>query len=266
MALGLNVVSDKIGISKTLMINVCYAYRIRFNNDGVLSLGLQGGINQYRADYASVTTTQSSSGAPDNAFGSAANSLFPNFGFGAYYYTHKFYIGIASPKMIKNNLSGENKPTLDFTSFPNRQNRHLFITTGYDFDINEDITLKPSLLLKGVKGAPVEADINVNVWWKKRVGAGLSYRTAAAILAMIEFQVKPEIHFGYAYDMSLSGLAGTNSGSHELMLRYEPQAKKMASHHSRFNGGARKKSFNSPSRKKSYKSFKKRSHKKRRRY
>jgi type IX secretion system PorP/SprF family membrane protein len=235
MALGLNVVSDRIGISKTLMANVCYAYRIRFNNDGVLSLGIQGGINQYRADYASVNTTQTSGGNPDNAFANSVSSLFPNFGFGVYYYTQKFYVGIASPKMIKNNLTGENRPTLDFSSFPNRQNRHLFVTAGYAFDVNEDITLKPSALLKGVKGAPLEGDINLNVWWKRKVGAGLSYRTASALLAMIELEVKPEIHFGYAYDMSLGGLRGTNSGSHELMLRYEPNAKKMASHHSRYN-------------------------------
>lgn len=235
MALGLNVVSDRIGISKTLMVNVCYAYRIRFNNDGVLSLGLQGGINQYSADYASVNTSQTSGGTPDNAFAGSVKNLFPNFGFGVYYYTHKFYIGVASPKMIKNNLSGENHPTLDFSSFPNRQNRHLFVTTGYAFDVTEDITLKPSALLKGVKGAPLEGDINLNVWWKKKVGAGLSYRTAAALLAMIELEVKPEVHFGYAYDMSLGGLRGTNSGSHELMLRYEPNAKKMTAHRATYN-------------------------------
>jgi type IX secretion system PorP/SprF family membrane protein len=267
MALGLNVVSDRIGISKTLMVNVCYAYRIRFNNDGVLSLGIQGGINQYSADYASVSTSQTTGGTPDNAFAGSVNNLFPNFGFGVYYYTQKFYVGVASPKMIKNNLSGENRPTLDFTSFPNRQNRHLFVTAGYAFDITEDITLKPSALLKGVKGAPLAGDINLNVWWKKKVGAGLSYRTAAALLAMIELEVKPEIHFGYAYDMSLGGLRGTNSGSHELMLRYEPNAKKTASQRSKYNnrGNNKRTKFKNPQQSRKKRNNQKRSYKKPRR-
>lgn len=224
MALGLNLVQDKIGISNNLMINFAYAYRVIFSNQGKLSLGLQAGINQYRADYSSVETSMTPVQG-DNAFGKSTTSIFPNFGFGAYYYTRKFFVGVGIPKMIKNNLSGTNKPTIDFTSYPNRQNRHLFITTGYSFDLNADWTLKPSLLLKGVHGAPLELDVNANIWWKEKVGGGLSYRTSDAIIAMVQFQAKDELQFGYAYDMTISRYSGTNSGSHELMLRYEPFAK-----------------------------------------
>jgi len=230
MALGINVVSDKIGISNNLVINLSYAYRVMFVNGGTLSLGLQGGINQYRADYSEVKTSYSVSGPStggDNAFANSTTSLFPNFGFGAYYYTGRFYAGVGVPKMLKNNLSGTNSPTLDFTSFPNRQNRHLFITTGYSFDMNQDWTLKPSLLIKGVHGAPLEMDVNINAWWKELVGGGLSYRTADAVVAMVQFQAKPEFQIGYGYDMTLSKFSGTNAGSHELMLRYEPHAKKI---------------------------------------
>ncbi len=255
MALGVNLVSDKIGISKNMMINVCYAYRIMFVNGGVLSLGLQGGINQYRADYSSVNTAFNGTGPlPDDAFAESVSSMFPNFGFGAYYYTGRFYLGLAVPKMIKNNLAGTNRPTLDFTSFPNRQNRHLFITSGYSFDMNPEWTLKPSVLVKGVHGAPLEMDININAWWREKVGAGVSYRTADAIVAMIQFQAKPELNFGYAYDMTLSQFSGTNSGSHELMLRYEPQAKQMQKSRARFAN--KKASYNKPNKKNYRKKFK----------
>jgi len=237
MALGLNVVSDKIGISKTMMINASYAYRIRLVNGGILSLGLQGGINQYRADYSSVKTSYPGLDPPmiDQAFASSEGSLFPNFGFGAYYYTGRFFVGMAVPKMLKNNLSGTNSPTLDFTSYPNRQNRHMFVTSGYSFDVNPDWSLKPSVLVKGVHGAPLEMDINVNAWWREKVGAGLSYRTADAMVAMFQFQAKPEINFGYAYDMTLSKFSGSNSGSHELMVRFEPHAKKVLAKRAQIN-------------------------------
>ena len=250
MALGANIVSDKIGISKTMMINISYAYRISLINGGMLSLGLQGGINQYRADYSSVTTYYPGLDPPpqaDPAFASSVGSIFPNFGFGAYYNTGKFFAGIGVPKMLKNNLSGTNSPTIDFSSYPNRQNRHMFITTGYTFDLNLDWKLKPSVMIKGVHGAPLEMDINVNAWWKEKVGAGLSYRTADAMVAMLQLQVKPEINFGYAYDMTLSKFSGTNSGSHELMLQYQPKAKKMQESRARFN--AKKTSYNKPTKK-----------------
>jgi type IX secretion system PorP/SprF family membrane protein len=243
MALGLNLVQDKIGISNNLMLNLIYAYHIRFANDGRLSLGLQAGINQFKADYSSVETSLTP-GQVDNAFGYSTSSLFPNFGFGAYYYTGKFFVGAGVPKMIKNNLSGTNSPTLDFTSYPNRQNRHVFITAGYSFDLNPDWVLKPSTMLKGVHGAPLELDVNVMTWWKEKLGAGVSYRTADALVAMLQFQVKDELQIGYAYDMTMSKFSGTNSGSHELMLRYEPFAKEAKKKQSQVS--RRKTSFNKP--------------------
>lgn len=254
MALGLNLVQDKIGISNNLMINFAYAYRIRFSNQGRLSLGLQGGINQYRADYGAVETSMTPVQA-DNAFSNATSSIFPNFGFGAYYYTTKFFVGFGVPKMLKNNLAGTNSPTIDFTSYPNRQNRHMFITTGYSFDLSPDWTLKPSLLLKGVHGAPLQLDINANVWWKEKVGGGLSYRTSDAIIALVQFQAKDELQFGYAYDMTISRYLGTNSGSHELMLRYEPFAKDAK--RKQTLAAKRKSSFNKAGRKPYKNSYKK---------
>lgn len=247
MALGFNIVSDKIGISKDLMINALYAYRVYFSNAGVLSLGLQAGVNQYSADYTSVKTATPYGGSTnDRAFGKAMNDFFPNAGFGAYYYTTHFYAGVGIPRLIKNNLRGENKPTLDFTSFPNRQNRHFFLSSGYTFDLDQDWQVKPSAMVKIVKGAPVEADVNANVWWKKTVGAGLSYRTADALVAMLQFKPKKEFEFGYAYDYTVSAFAGSNTGSHELFVRYEPFASKVKTRTSQF----RTKKFNQLKKKK----------------
>lgn len=230
MALGVNIVSDKIGIAEDLMINALYAYRVYFANRGVLSLGLQAGVNQRSADYASVATaTYYGGSADDPAFASSLRGFFPNFGFGAYYYSQRFFAGVGVPRMLKNNLRGDNQPTLDFTSFANRQTRHMFVSAGYSFDLNQDWSAKPSVMIKGVRGAPIEGDINCNLWWKNTLGGGLSYRTADAVIAMIEFKPRKEIHIGYAYDYTVSGLAGTNAGSHEIMLRYEPHAAKVKS-------------------------------------
>ena len=228
MALGLNVVNDQIGISKNLTMNALYAYRVRFNNRAILSLGLQAGLGQYSADYTSVRTSNNYGGTDsDRAFGSNVSQFFPNAGFGAYYYSNRFFAGIGVPKLIKNNLAGLNRPTLDFTSFMNRQNRHMFISSGYTFDLNQDWQAKPSVMVKGVKGAPLQTDINFNAWWKNSVGAGISYRTSDAVVAMVEFKPRKEIHIGYAFDYTVSQFSGANGGSHELLLRYEPHASKV---------------------------------------
>ena len=44
--------------------------------------------------------------------------------------------------------------------------------------------------------------------------------------AMIELQASPQLRVGYSYDRSLTKLVQFNSGSHEIMLRYEFGSKK----------------------------------------
>jgi type IX secretion system PorP/SprF family membrane protein len=98
---------------------------------------------------------------------------------------------------------------------------HLFVNLGMMINMGDDVKLKPSLMLKSVSGAPYEADINFNIWLKDMFGVGASYRTGDAVIGMVEMQASKQFRIGYAYDMTLSELKAFNSGSHELMLRFE---------------------------------------------
>ena len=94
-------------------------------------------------------------------------------------------------------------------------------TTGYLFKVSESFKLKPSVMLKAVKGAPFEYDFNLNGWIQDIVGIGASYRTGDAFIGMFELQMTPNIRIGYAYDYLISNLKNYSKGTHELMLRYE---------------------------------------------
>jgi hypothetical protein len=59
---------------------------------------------------------------------------------------------------------------------------------------------------------------------------------------MIQIKPRRELEFGYAYDYTTSRFAGTNSGSHEVMLRYEPYASKIKPKAAQVRG-AKKKPF-----------------------
>ena len=93
---------------------------------------------------------------------------------------------------------------------------HYFFTTGYSFDINEDLSIKPSILVKLSSGAPVQFDFNTNFWLKNKVGIGISYRTGESFLGMAEVQVSPQFRIGYAYDMAFK-----TPNTSELFLRLE---------------------------------------------
>jgi type IX secretion system PorP/SprF family membrane protein len=221
IGLGINITDDRLGVMHNSLLSISYAYRIRLTSKGTLAFGLQASANQYKADYGVVDPTQNTTTTPDQSFSGSVTQILPNVGFGIYYTTDRFYIGGSIPKLIKNSLSDYYDPSINFTNFANRENRHFFIVAGYVIPLNYIFKLKPSMLLKAVRGAPLELDINANLWIHDVISVGLSYRTGDSIDGLLEFQVSPQFRFGYAYDMTLTNLGRYNSGSHELMLRYE---------------------------------------------
>lgn len=216
IGLGLQVYSDKIGISSSTGAVATYAYRLRMSK-GSLSFGLQGSVSQFRADYTSVVLEPDGLASNDIAFSNNANNVFFNVGTGVYYNSDKFYVGLSSPQLLENVLPSYSSSQSDL----NKQYFHLFLMSGYVFSLNEDFKLKPSFLVKAVRGAPLEADINANLWIKNTFSIGAQYRTNADVAALFELQLSPQLRMGYAYDHSLTDLQSYNSGSHELMLRFE---------------------------------------------
>ena len=215
IGLGLQIFNDRLGISNTTGAVVSSAYRIRMDK-ATLSFGLQGGISNFRSNFTGVNYNES--GVIDPAFTENVNALQFNFGTGVYYNSDKFFVGVSVPTLVPNRIS---KNTSAITNNPSRQQMHLFITSGYVFDLNQDFKFKPSFLVKAVKGAPIEGDLNATIWIKEFLGIGAQYRTNADVSGLLEIQVNQQIRFGYAYDHSVTKLRNFNSGSHEIMLRYE---------------------------------------------
>lgn len=214
LGIGVQFITDKLGITQTNGGVLSAAYRIRMDR-GTLAFGIQGNISQYRADYTSVSLNSS---GYDPAFSENINKILFNFGTGVYYNSDKFYIGLSAQDLISNKLSSYESPNSNLQS---TQSLHLFLSSGYVFTMSEDFKLKPSFLIKGVKGAPLEADLNGTLWIKDVIGIGAQYRTSADIAGMIELQASPQIRIGYSYDYSTTNLKSFNSGSHEIMIRYE---------------------------------------------
>jgi hypothetical protein len=75
-------------------------------------------------------------------------------------------------------------------------------------------------LLKYVKGAPVEMDLNGIVWFYNLIAAGISYRSVASVDALLQLRLTNQISLGYAYEYSTTKLNTFSSGSHEIMLQY----------------------------------------------
>lgn len=214
MGIGGIIAHDKIGVTKQTDLLATYSYYIKLG-PGKLSFGAKGGFSNYVSSVSDLTVWDQD----DKVFANDKKSAWlPKFGAGAYYYTKNMYAGIAIPTLLA--YDSRNNFNLDITK-SSFVRRHYFINAGYVFSVNDQIKIKPSVLLKYQKAAPLEGDINANVFLNDILCLGISYRTGDAILAIVEYQINNRIRVGYSFDYTTSKLSKFNSGSHEIMLSYD---------------------------------------------
>ena len=213
IGVGVQLYDERLGIEKSTGLNLIYAFRIPISKKGTLSLGLQFGVFNYRANYTQVNTFQTN----DPSFSQNINGILPAAATGIYYNTDKFYIGFSTPALLKTKVSVDNTALV---SSATGTDLHLYFASGYKFIVNEDLIWSPSVLVKAVGGAPIECDFNTTVLLDKTLTLGVSYRTGDSWVGMLELQLGKQLRLGYAYDKTITNLATYNRGSHELMLRF----------------------------------------------
>lgn len=216
IGVGLNFLMDKIGIDKKTELMGIYSYKIKFEH-GALSAGLQVGASFFSNNYSSVE--YSNVAKNDVAFMQDFHRTVPYFGFGLYFYTEKFFAGLSIPQFAPRSLTdliNNNSSTAHFD-----QANHVFLNGGYVIDLNQDIKLKPSLLLKYVHGAPLELDVNGTFLFYNFFALGASYRSLSSVNLFGEIKVSSGFSLGYAYEYTTTDLQKFNSGTHEIMLRFD---------------------------------------------
>mgnify|MGYP001318642347 CR=1 FL=1 len=221
MALGINLINDAIGPTKNTGAFLSYAYHLKVSS-GKLSLGLRGGIFNSMMDWRKLNYQDQS----DRFIGSQnLNAIIPSFDFGAYYYTRKFYAGISSTHL--------NETKYKYNNYPNDANlylrRHYMITLGAAFEINKNLVLKPSTLIKYVENVPVNVDLNFSTLYKKIWWIGASYRSSGSIVGLTEFNLAETWRIGYACDVAINRMKRYSGLSHELMLGVDFNFKKTKS-------------------------------------
>ncbi len=211
--LGLTILHDQIAVTNRTDVFAEFAYHMDLNSKWRLGLGLQGGFSAYK-----FTTPSKVWNTDDPLYQTPPSSLNPNFGLGAFLRTSNFYVGLSAPSL----LDYDSTKSLNISSTNTFQStRHYFLTTGYAFDGNPDLVIKPSILAKYVPDAPVEFDFNVNVLFVQTFWLGASYRTNDAIVGIVEFQISKKLRIGYSYDFTTSDISKYSDGSHEVMIGYD---------------------------------------------
>jgi len=197
-----------------------YAYHLPVSDKAVLAMGAVGGINQVSAD-------PNKADWGDNVYDPSVTGVKKtNFdlGIGLWFYTKKFFAGVSSMQIPQGKLG-----LSDEIKTSGILNRHFYITGGYKFKINQEMSFIPSVLLKGTSAA-YQVDINGKVRYRNRGWLGMSYRRtdAIALLGGVIIplsSMKPNqkhgcamLEIGYSYDVTTSRLKRHSYGSHEIMV------------------------------------------------
>ncbi len=214
VALGFNVISDKLGFEKRFGVFADYSYMVRLGETAKLRMGLKGGFTNYSNNLVEYTLYP---GVNDPFFqGEIDNKFRPNFGVGLFLNGQKYYLGVSSPKLLQNNFeSNYNNYSVQ------AEMRHYFISGGLVFDLGENIKFKPTFLTKAAWNAPVQVDLTANFLFREKLWLGGSYRTNDAIGLIAQWIFNNKLRIGYAYDYSITKLQNYHNGTHEIMISYE---------------------------------------------
>lgn len=219
---GLSLITDNIGEGVLRENNVYadFAYILSLSENHKLSFGLKAGFTNFKTNFTDFRFPDDNpiNGiiTNDTAFDNQ-NTTSPNFGAGAFYFTDKYYIGLSVPNLLNSKHITEKNGLKSIGG----EEIHLFLNAGYVFKLSDIIKLKPSALLKAIKGSPLVIDTSLNVLFNDRFEGGLSYRINDSFSAMFNIRATNSLRIGYAYDYTTTNLSSFNSGSHEVFVLFD---------------------------------------------
>jgi type IX secretion system PorP/SprF family membrane protein len=217
VALGLTAQFMKYGATKSTSIYGNYAYHIKLRT-GRLSFGLKAGVDLSNTDYTGLLLNDPG----DPVFQSDEKSLvLPNAGTGVYYFSDRFFAGIAVPSLLnyRRTSSGSAVPYHNFSQYD------FLFSAGALISISPILKFKPSVLvdysLHNTKKL-IQLDLNGNFIIADLVWAGGSYRiTEKVAVAILQMQLNHQLMFGFSYDYPMGRMNSFSKGSTEFILRYE---------------------------------------------
>ncbi len=206
MGLGILIVQDNIGNNKNTEANAAYSFKIEMGRTA-LSFGLQGGVANYRTNNRELNTYDPS----DPAFNEDEQLWKPTFGAGIILKSDQLFIGFSVPRMLNSTVSVADIQTELYS-------RHFYAAVGYVFFLSERVRLKPSALLKGVKGSPLSLDFNAAINIDEKYTAGLFTRNLNTYGIIGGFRFGKGYRMGYTFELPTDKSVGTQFTSHEISL------------------------------------------------
>ncbi len=212
LAWGANFAADRLGPTTNVMAAIAGAYHLRLKK-GKLAFGLRLGffnssINGAKLDFRDPTDNLNT--------GSRQSAMLPSVDFGLYYYTRKFYAGLSL-----NHMGGGTFNYSELSDATINLRRYNTLGMGYAFDINDNLIIKPSFLLKQSQPLTGNLDVNLSALLYETVWLGVSLRNTSTFNILFEINATDYMRFGYSFDTFTNGLNNASNGAHEIFVGFD---------------------------------------------
>lgn len=211
MGVGAFLYTDHVGPTRRTGLQGSYSYQLSLSESIRLSLGASFGISEWKLDGHKITTY-----SPNDPviIDGVMQTLVPDAKFAFYLYHDNWNFGVAAPNILQSKLKFDEGTNTGLSKLEN----HYYMHGGYRFNASEDIQIEPTVLVKYVQAAPIQADLMAKVTYKNQIWLGGAYRTADAASAMIGYLFRENLVIGYSFDFTTSNLKNYSSGTHELLI------------------------------------------------
>lgn len=213
---GLNLISDRRGISNRVGGNLFYSYRLKLNKDMFALFGVSAGMINQTFDFSKVITETNADPA---LFTNSQSKVTYDGNAGVAFVWKTFEFGASVPQIAGNKLIIKK----DTTTTTYVQARHYIGYIKYKFYLEKEkgISIAPQSVVRIVPNAPLQYDGTITFDWNDKFWVGLTYKSNYAVAANAGVRIKQHFYVGYSYDLIIGSIGKYSGMSHEIMLNFK---------------------------------------------
>ncbi|MDR3235849.1 MAG: PorP/SprF family type IX secretion system membrane protein [Prevotellaceae bacterium] len=191
--------NETFAVHTHTQFGAAYAYTLKLGgNNNKLALGLNFAV---AVQNERIPETND----PDPLFTEPIRQVDFNAGFGAFYFTDKYYAGFSVPRL---------KNDFDFSLM------HYYFTGGYRFDISKKISITPSALAAVSPRAGVGYECVLTAAYDRRFEAEVGIAAHSCLLFAVGIPLYKDLALRYQYSQNFGSDYHQTGSSHFIVLRF----------------------------------------------
>ena len=217
--MGASLLNDQTGSIGFSGIYGRTAYSMFVNRDLRISMGISGGVVQYRVKGSELDFYEPGDKASQNV-----TKFYPDFGLGAVmYYDNKYFAGISVPQSFGLNLNFRD----DANDFQIKRVQHYYATAGAFLEMFNDSWLLPTVWVKYVQNTPLHIDANLKYEYNQTFWVGAGGSTAGTmhietglLFSQGSYNSLWQMRVGYGYNYFFNSYGPEFGAAHELKVSF----------------------------------------------